>query len=357
MKKVLVTGSQGYIGTLLMQMLLKNGYECVGYDLGMFEDCYLYPTTKKDYIKKDIKDLSEKEIEKCDVLIHLAGVTNDPFVGFKPEKAYNYSRKHTFKLATLCKKLGVKFIFSSSCSVYGIGGDKILDENAIPNPQTTYALNKWQIEQDLSNLSDKSFSPIALRLATLFGASPMMRFDIVVNMLVGMGVTTQKIVLNSDGKAWRPNVHIKDVAMAFIESVNLDYSAGRLLTLNVGSEGNNYQIIEIANIVKECIDGCNIEFLNKNPQLDKKSLIKDSNVRDGIDVRTYRISFEKIKDVLGFKCNWGLEEGINDMIKKFKRINLHKNQFNSINYYRLRKVKDLYERGVISEELCWANKE
>ncbi len=356
MKKIIVTGSNGYIGSVLMNLLNEKNYECKGFDIGMFDDCYLYPQKRYIYKKKDIKDISEEEIKDYDVLIHLAGVTNDPFAGLKPEIAYDYSRKNTFRLASMCKKLGIKFIFSSSCSVYGIGGDNILDESITPNPQTTYALNKWEIEQDLASISDDNFSPVSLRLATLFGSSPMMRFDIVVNMFVGMAMTTEKIVLNSNGIAWRPNVHINDVVIAFLQSIELDYNDGKLLTLNVGEENNNHQIIDIAEKVSQSIDGCSVEFLNQNPSLDKENLIKDSNIKDGVDVRTYKLSFAKIKSILSFKCKWTLENGINEMIAKFNKIKLSNSQFNSIEYYRLRKVKDLFNKGIISEELCWASK-
>ncbi|MEO9307224.1 MAG: SDR family oxidoreductase [Nitrososphaera sp.] len=357
MEKVLVTGSLGYIGSVLTEYLKKNYYECIGYDTGFFEDCYLYRPSETSTIIRDLRDFESNDLRNVKAVIHLAGIINDPFGNLDAQKIYDPVRDYTFKIANMCKNKGVKFIFASSCSIYGRGQQGLLDENSPPNPQTLYSLNKLQCEEDLKKISDKNFSPISLRLATLFGMSPRIRFDEAVNMLVGMAVTTGKIILNSDGSAWRPHVHILDVCKAFTRCIDLEYNEEHPLILNVGDTRNNYQIIEIANIIKESVANSEIYFLGNDPKLDKTGLVGDKKIQDGVDVRTYKISFEKIKKYInGFQCDWSLQKGILDMINQLKNYNLTESQFSNINFYRLQKLEYLHKNNLITEDMLWTNK-
>lgn len=356
-KKVLITGSLGYLGSVLTDYLLERGIDCIGYDTGFFKNSLLYPELKTNTIFRDARDIKEVDLINVDVLINLAGISNDPMGNLDPAKIYDPTREYSFKLAKMCKTLGVKFIFASSCSVYGLGEDDLLTEESKVYPQTGYSLNKLQIEEDLHTLADKDFSPIALRFATVFGNSPRLRFDLVINMLTGMAVADKLIVLNSDGKAWRPNLHILDLCKAVYCSIEFEYNGGELLVLNVGSEENNLQIMEIAKIIQKSIPGCEIKYLHENPELDKEGLIRDRKIKGEGDTRTYKVSFEKIKNILpGFKCEWNVERGVIDMANKFHEISFTREIFKRKGFYRLQQLEYLYENSYLSDDLYWIKK-
>ncbi len=356
MKKILVTGSSGYIGTVLVPYLENCGFECIGYDTGFFKDCFLYnePQSKK-IIWKDVRDITDDDLSGIDVVVHLSGISNDPLKKMDNSKVYDPVRLYSLMLAKKCKEKGVRFIFASSCSVYGIGSDEYLAETSPTNPQTGYSINKLQIEEDLKSISDKNFSPIALRFATAFGSSPRIRFDIVINMLTGMAFTENRIILNSDGTAWRPNIHVLDFCEAIKRSIDLDYSDGELLILNVGDDKNNLQVIEIAKIIQEYNTGCEIKFLKENPELDDSGLVADRKVKGGgADTRNYKVSFEKIKKVFpGFECKWSVTSGVREMIEVFNKISLTSNMFKNRNFYRLQQMEYLYENKFLSDEFRW----
>lgn len=357
MKKVLVTGSQSYIGSILTPFLLKENYDVTGIDTGFIKNCLLYPDQDVKTIYKDARDITKKDLRGYDTLIHLAGISNDPFRNFDPKKVYDPVRNYTLKIAKLCKSLGIQFIFASSCSVYGKGIDGFQTEESEVFPQTPYSLNKLQIEGDLAKITDASFTPIIFRFATVFGLSPRMRFDLVINMFAAMAYTTGKIILNSDGKAWRPFVHVKDISKAIKYAIDYKPPKGKQIILNVGNSSQNYQIITLANLVQSQIPGCEVTFINKTSTPINKELIKDRKLQDGVDSRNYKISFEKIKKVFpGFKCDLTVKKGIREMLKKFEEINLSKKQFENINFYRLQKFESLIKKGLISEDLRWINK-
>lgn len=354
MKKVLVTGSQSYIGSVLTPYLRESGYETVGIDAGFIKDCFLYPANDAETIYKDARNIKREDLRNFDAVVYLAAISNDPFKQLDPSKVYDPVRQHTIKTAYLCKKLGIKFIFPSSCSVYGIGGDKLADEDSPLFPQTPYSINKVQIEKDLTEISDANFTPIIFRFATAFGLSPRIRFDLVINMFTGMAFTSGKIVLNSDGKAWRPNVYVNDICKAIRYGIDYDPPPGKPIILNVGDTSENYQIIDIAAIVKEEAPGCQITFLNKVTGTVNKKLIKDRKIQDGVDKRDYKISFGKIKKIFPtFKCDWTVRKGVKEMLNKFKEINMTKKQFENINFYRLQRLEWLIGRGYLSSDLYW----
>lgn len=354
MKKILVTGSSGYLGSVMTGYLEQHGFECIGYDTGFFRDCIFSPPPHTKTFPRDARDIENADLKGIHAVVQLAGISNDPFGNLDAAKVYDPTRSYARKIAEMCKQSGVKFIFASSCSVYGIGGADLVDENAHAQPQTPYSLNKLQVEQDLQALADKNFSPIALRFATAFGLSPRIRFDLVTNMLAGMAFTTGKIILNSDGTPWRPNVHVLDICKSVRCAIDFDHHDGTLLVLNVGDEANNLQVIDIARAVQAEVPGCELKFLSQNPELDKEGLVRDRKVKAGVDTRTYRVSFEKIRRTFpGFKCDWSVPAGVKDMVVGFKKQNLTSEMFKNKNFYRLQKIEHLYQNQYLSPDLRW----
>lgn len=352
--RVLITGSAGYIGSVLTDYLARQGLDVIGYDAGFFKDCLLSSPPVTKTIFKDVRDITEDDLDGIQAVVHLAGISNDPFGNLEAEKVYDPTRVYSLELARLCKKLGQRFIFASSCSVYGRGGSELLTEDSPVFPQTPYSLSKLEIEDDLKALSGSNFSPIALRLATVFGISPRLRFDVVINMLTGMALTSGRLILNSDGTPWRPNLHILDACKAIYWALNSDYNGGKLLVLNVGSEENNLQVIDIARRIQRQVPGCELKFLTENPELDERGLVGDRKVRGGRDTRDYRISFSKIKKYFkGFQCDWSVDLGIEELLAELKRLKLTSEQFQNINFYRLQKMEELYKNGYLSEDLRW----
>ena len=354
MKRVLVTGSLGYIGSVLTTYLEESGFDCVGYDTGFFKDCLLYAPSSTTTFPRDARDITEADLNDVDVVVHLAGISNDPMRKLEVSRIYDPMCVYSLEIAKLCKKRGVKFIFASSCSVYGQGAEDLLTESSPTHPQTPYSLNKLQIEEDLRSISGRHFSPIALRFATVFGSSPRVRFDVVVNMLTGMAVANGMVVLNSDGTSWRPNVHILDACQAVRRAIELDYRGEELLVLNVGDDAGNLQVIQIAEIIQQAIPACELKFLADHAELDKEELIRDRKVKGGVDTRTYRVSFEKIiKTLPGFNCEWTVASGVKDMAALFQALSLNADVFKRKGFYRLQELEYLYEHGHLSGDLRW----
>lgn len=356
-RTVLVTGSLGYLGSRLTGFLRTQGFRCLGYDTGFFQDCVLYPPVDAPTMLKDMRAFEPRHLEGVDAVVHLAEMSNDPVGTIPPERIYDPTRVYANELAQVCKATGVRFIFASSCSVYGIGSEGLLTEDSPTRPQTPYSLNKLQIEEDLVAMSDGVFCPIMLRFATVFGLSPRMRFDLVINMLVGMALTDHKIVLNSNGQAWRPHVHLDDVCQAILRCLDLPLVPGAPLILNIGDTGNNLQILEVAQMIASQLSGCTIEFLQTGGQRagdDPMELIRDRKITDGVDTRTYRVSFERAKEVLpGFQCQWSVGYGIQRMIQELKDLRLTKGQFRHRRFYRLQTLEDLLAAGRLTDDVRW----
>jgi len=353
MKKILIVGHQGYLGSRLTDYLQDRGYYCVGADIGFFQYGVLYPPHKVPMIDEEARTISEEDVKNFDVVIMLAGISNDPVGSLSYEEVYDPTRIYTIKVAEICKRLGVRFIFPSSCSVYGDGANGArLDESSPTNPLTPYSLNKLQIEQDLTELADKYFSPIALRFGTVFGASPRIRFDVVINMLCGMAVAEKKVILNSDGQAWRPHLYIDDVCESFRCSIDWAYNGKKLMILNVGRNDGNYKIIDIAKLIQSEVDGCKLNFLNQSSEGRAGSLVVDRKIQDGVDKRTYRVSFDKIHEVLpGFEAKWQVDKGIKKLISDLDRLDLNKDKFKQRDFYRLQQIEFLHKAGLINDEL------
>jgi nucleoside-diphosphate-sugar epimerase len=357
MKKILITGSEGYIGSFLTSFLKKKNYNILGIDIGFFRNCYLYKDKKKqETIYKDVRNITESDLKNIDVIVHLAGISNDPLNTLSSKTVYDPTRKYTFELAQKAKKLGIKFIFASSCSVYGATNNKLLlNENSHTNPQTGYSLNKLQIEKDLEKIADKNFFPICLRFATIFGVSKRIRFDVVINMLVGMAITNKKIILNSNGMAWRPNLYIEDACSAIEHAIKYTRKKNddKILILNIGRNDNNLKVIDIAKKIKNAVKGSEIIFLNKYKDLNN-NLITDRKIKNGKDKRTYKVSFSKMKKIFtNYRCRYTIQQGIEKMIKKLTKHNLSKKIFYNKKFYRLQYFEYLHKKKIVDNSLKW----
>lgn len=337
--KVLVTGSDGYIGTVLVQELLKKGFEVVGLDTGFYRSGWLYNGIKTPpvVISKDTREVTEEDLAGLDAVVHLAELSNDPLGQLDESLTYEINHRSTVNLAKLAKKAGVKrFIYSSSCSIYG-ASDEISDESSKPNPLTAYAKCKLLNEKSLIRLASKDFTPVILRNATVFGPSPRMRFDLAINSLCGFAYTTGKIKMQSDGTAWRPFVHIKDVANAMISALTAPRELVHKEIFNIGSKNSNFQIKEIAEIISKQMPDCKITRNKKN-----------------VDTRNYKVSFEKALNGLpGYDPKRSVQKGVRELLKLFKKVNLDENTFNSRNYIRLSQIKYLRDISSIDEKFYW----
>ena len=359
-KKILITGCGGYLGSYLMPYLHNKGYEVSGQDIGFFKDCSLYKNEQIEKLiqYKDSNDLVPSDIKNFDVLIHLSGISNDPLNQLTSEKVYDPTRSYTLRIAKICREFNVKFIFASSCSVYGASTTtNYLDENSNTNPQTGYSLNKLQIEQDLNSIASENFFPICLRFATIFGVSSRMRFDVVINMLTGMALTEKKIKLNSDGQAWRPNLYIEDACKAIEHAINYEkrIDDNKILILNVGRDDNNIKIIDIAQIIKKLLPGTSVQFISKTNQDSSNQLFLDRKIKEGKDSRTYKVLFNNFEKKFGKICFYNIEQGVEKMIEDLTKINFEKNIFRNKKFYRLQYLENLYDKKLINENLKWIN--
>ena len=345
--KILIGGSEGYIGTKLCEFLKKKGYDFETFDINLFSKCILYPLKsiyKKNF--KDVRDIEDDYLKDFDVYIHLAGISNNPVDNFKnKKKIYDVTRNYTNKIARKCKKHNVKFIFASSCSVYGAANKKNLTENSKCNPITHYSQNKLDIENDLKKLAGKNFAPIILRISTLFGLSPRMRFDLALSMFLVMAIKNKKIELNSDGQSWRPHLYLDDLINVFEKSIFLKNK--KLEIINVGSDSNNFKIIDVAKLICKLTDS-KLSFLSKK---NKNLLIKDKTVNYGKDRRNYSVSFKKIKKIFPKIKFTPVKKGLIQDLKFLKKIKLSKDVLNDKKYFRLFYLSYLIKTKKINNNL------
>lgn len=352
MKKILIIGNQGYLGSKMTDYLQEQGYDCTGADIGFFKTGLIYKPKFIKMLNKEARTIDEADIANFDVVIQLAGISNDPVGNLDPALIYKPTRSYALKIALICKKLGVRYIFPSSCSVYGLGGDGFLDENSIVTPQTHYSINKIEIEEDLSKISDQTFSPIALRLATVFGMSPRIRFDVVINMLCGMAISENQVVLNSNGMAWRPHLYIDDVCQVFHRCIEWDYKGGELMILNIGRNDNNWKIIDVARFIEQSVHGCKLKFLGVDAPAD--NLVKDRKIQNGVDTRNYQVSFDKVVNTLpGFEAQWTVEAGVRQLLEDLRKYKVDLSRFKQREFYRLQQIEYLYDCGSINKTLQW----
>jgi nucleoside-diphosphate-sugar epimerase len=336
--RVVVTGTRGYIGVEMVPALRAAGHEVIGLDTGLYDECdFMSPPDEIPTMRVDLRDVTPEQLKGVDAVVHLAALSNDPLSDLNPSITYDVNLHASVRLARAAKEAGVRrFLFSSSCSLYGAGGEGYLDENAAFYPVTPYGESKVRVEQELNGLASPSFSPVYLRNATAYGVSRRLRADIVVNNLVGVAMTTGKVLLQSDGTPWRPLVHIQDINSAFLACLVAPTEAIHNLAFNVGRTKENYQIREVARMVAEVVPNCEVSFAPGA----------------SADARNYRVDFSRAEKRLpGYEPRWTLREGIEELYGAYKKSNLTKELFLGPRYYRLRTVKGLQERGILDNDL------
>jgi nucleoside-diphosphate-sugar epimerase len=338
--RICVTGSDGYLGSLLAPELMRCGHEVVGLDTGYYKDRSLYrsgdPSPRT--IVKDLRDLDASDLTGCDAVVHMAELSNDPAGQLAPHITYEINHQGSVRLAELARKAGVRrFVYMSSCSVYGVSGGDFVTEESPVNPQTAYGICKTLVERDLRPLATEQFAPTYMRNATAYGASPRMRFDIVLNNLAGLAWTTKEIKMTSDGTPWRPIVHGLDICQAIIAVLNAPLEAVANEVFNVGDTEHNYRVREIAEIVGEVFPGCNVSFGPPSS-----------------DNRSYRVSFEKIRKHLpAFKCRWDARRGAEQLLAMFRRVDMTAEAFHYRTFTRLRQLEYLIRTGQIDDNFFW----
>jgi len=339
--KVLVTGTEGYLGCLFAPLLLKHGHDVIAVDTGFYKSGWLYHGTEftAQTLSKDIRHISEADLEGVDAIVHMAELSNDPTGQLSPTITYDINHKGSVRLAEMAKKVGIKrFVYMSSCSVYGIASTEVVNEESPVNPQTAYAECKALVERDVSKLADDDFSPTFMRNATAFGASPRMRFDIVLNNLSGLAWTTKEIKMTSDGTPWRPLVHALDIAKALLCVLEAPRDIIHNQIFNVGDSANNYQVKQVAEIVGSVFPGCAVSFGNK-----------------GSDNRSYKVSFEKINtQVPGFKCEWDALRGAQQLLAIFQQIDMTPEVFEYRAFTRLKQLEYLIRTQQIDQDFFWS---
>jgi len=333
---VLVTGSSGYVGSVMVPLLESAGHEVNGFDLGLYEESSFSPDVPQPD-RRDMRSLGKADLEGFDAIICLAALSNDPVGDLDPDLTFGINREATVDLARKAKSVGVdRFLFASSCSLYGASGGAFVDESAPFAPITPYGKSKVLVEQDLHLLADDQFSPTYLRNATVYGVSPALRLDIVVNNLTAWAVATGRIVLISDGTPWRPQVHVQDVCRAFLVVLEAPLDLVHDEAFNIGRTDENYQIREIAKMVGERLPEAVLE-------------IPDSS---GLDTRSYRVDFSKVTSVLpGFQAEWDVPAGINELALAFEASGLSESDFDR--YTRLKELERRMELGELTKDLRW----
>jgi nucleoside-diphosphate-sugar epimerase len=338
--KLLVTGTDGYIGVLLAAVLTQRGHDVTGLDAGFYRDGLLYDGVQPParQIKKDIRNITAEDVRGHDAVVHLAELSNDPLGQHNPELTFEINHLGSVALAKHAKAAGVtRFVYTSSCSVYGVASDQSVTEESATNPQTAYAQCKVLVERDVGALADDTFSPTFLRNATAFGASPRMRFDIVLNNLAGLAWTTKEIKMISDGTPWRPLVHVLDICDAVACALDAPREIIHNQIFNVGDDAQNYRVREIAEIVAEVFPGCALSF-GANPA----------------DNRSYRVSFDKINARLpGFRCRRDARTGARELRSVFEKINMSRDVFEFRAFTRLKQLEHLLATAQIDEKFYW----
>jgi nucleoside-diphosphate-sugar epimerase len=343
--RVLVTGHDGYVGTVLMSALRGAGHEAVGVDTFFFEACGLRrgPQARNpEEWRADLRDLPPAALAGFDAVVHLAALSNDPLGDLDPGLTHAINEWGSVRLAANAKEEGVsRFVFASSCSLYGAAGSERVAEDAPLMPLTPYGVSKVEVETALASMADDAFSPTFLRAATAYGMSPKLRGDVVVNNLVGSALTRGEVRLLSDGRSWRPLLHVEDMSRAFLAVLEAPRHLVHGQAFNVVPEGENYQIRDVAEMVAECIPGCRVTFAKGGGEPDPRS---------------YRVDGGKLASTLpSFRPRWTVPEGIRQVFSALSRADYTEGDFFGPRFIRLERLRTLLSQGLVGDDLRWKN--
>jgi nucleoside-diphosphate-sugar epimerase len=336
--RVLLTGHQGYLGTVMAPVLRRAGHEVIGLDSGLFADCVLGPEPAAvPGHAVDLRDVTAAALSGVDAVVHLAALSNDPLGSLAPELTYDVNHHASVRLARLARDAGVRrFLYASTCSVYGAAGtDDLVNEDAPLRPVTPYAESKVRVEDDLIELADGDFTPVFLRNATAFGFSPRLRADIVLNNLVGHAHLTGEVRVLSDGTPWRPLVHARDIADAFAAALTAPREAVHAKAFNIGSEQNNLTVAEIAGEVVEAMPGARLSITGEA----------------GADPRSYRVDFSRIRAAVpDYHAHWTVKAGTVELVEAYQRFELNQRDFDR-RFTRLARLSDRRAAGTLDDTL------
>ena len=342
MKKILVTGDRGYIGSVLVPLLLKNKYEVTGIDTDFYKTAGKGSSPKYKRITKDVREIDERDLKGFDAVIHLAALSNDPMGEIDKRLTDTINHVASIKIAKLCKKIGIsRFIFSSSCSIYGIAKTGEVDEKSKVNPLTAYAKSKIDTEQEIKKLASSSFCVGIMRNSTVYGFSPCFRNDLVVNNLVTTALAYKQIRIMSDGTPWRPLIDVRDLAIVFMMFLEKDAKKINGKVINIGFAENNFQVKDLGDSVKHNVPGCEVVYTGEH----------------GKDARSYKVRFNLFKSLFPeVKQEWTLDKSVSDMVQNLKKSNFSKRHFESEKYVRLAVLRNLLENKKVDKNLFWRNK-
>ena len=340
-ERVLVTGSEGYIGAVLVKILLNAGYKVTGTDTLLYSDKPITPSGRSGYefIRADIRDTESFDLTPYGAIIHLSALSNDPTGELNPTLTEDINFKATIALAKKAKAQGVKrFLFSSSCSVYGIAENGVVNEESEINPLTAYAKSKIASEEELKKLIDADFSVGLLRNSTVYGYSPSFRNDLVVNNFTTCALATKKIKVMSDGSPWRPLIDVRDISTVFMEFLKIEAAKINGEVFNIGFDENNVQVRDILDIVKKAVVGCEVIYTGEH----------------GKDTRSYKVSFKKFAALFPHvKQRWSIEKSVKDMIRELSKINYSESDFAGNKFSRLAQIKKKLDSGNLDTTLRW----
>lgn len=341
--KVLVTGHNGYVGSVMRAVLAEREHEVHGLDNDLFRDCLLGPPPPPvPERREDLRDVTSGDFEGFDAVVHLAALCNDPLGDMDPELTFEINHRGSLRLARLAKEAGVsRFVFASSCSLYGLAGEDMLQEDAPFNPLTPYGETKVLLERDLAKLADDDFSPTYMRCATAYGFSPRLRADVVLNNLVAAAVSSGRVLIKSDGTPWRPIVHVEDFSLAFAAALEAPRERVHDQAFNVGRTEENYQVRDLAEIVAAVVPGSSVEYAEGGEP----------------DPRSYRVDCSKLKETLDYAPRWTARKGAEELYARYREFGFGASDFAGPSFFRIRHIRELQAQGRLGDDFRWLGSE